>query len=515
MIHDRLYMGIDIGTYESKGVLASADTKIVATSVQPHEMEIPRPGFAEHDAELTWWHDFCAISRDLIDKSGINASRIAAVGCSTIAPCCLPVDSQLRPLRKAILYGIDVRAGEEIAFLERQYGRDQIIKRCGSAVTSQSAAAKILWIKNNEPDVFAGTAKFITGSTYLVAKLTGNYAIDHYTAAAWVPMYNIGGAGWDTDLSLFCKPEQLAACRWTHEIAGVVNNDAARETGLMAGTPVVTGTADASAEAVSAGVISPGEMMIMYGSSIFIIHVTERFITDQRIWSGPYLFPGTYSLTAGMSTAGTLTRWYRDQMARDIKAQAEAAGQNPYDALAEAAKDIPPGSEGLIVLPYFSGERTPINDPLAKGMIFGLNLRHTREHIYNACLEGIGYGIAQHFEIFDELNVSTTNVTAVGGGAKHHKWMQIVSDICGRKQYVARDGFGAALGDAMLACLGAGGYGSLREMAEHTQKKRAVIPDETARGIYQECYRQYTALYGATKDIMHGQRAPDAHAAQP
>ena len=186
-----LLMGIDIGTYESKGVIMDRNSGILAASAVPHEMEIPQPGYAEHDAEKTWWHDFCQISRDLIKKSGVNSSDIAAVGCSTIAPCCLPVDSNMRPLRKAILYGIDVRAHREIAFLEDHYGREEIFRRCGTAVSSQSAAAKLLWIKNNEPDIYAKTAKFVTGATYLTAKLTGNYVIDRYTAATWVPVYDI------------------------------------------------------------------------------------------------------------------------------------------------------------------------------------------------------------------------------------------------------------------------------------------------------------------------------------
>ena len=500
---DSYFLGIDIGTFESKGVLMDGQSKVIATSAVPHKMEVPHPGYAEHDAESTWWSDFCTLSKDLLEKSGISSSKISAVGCSTIAPCCLPVDKDLRPLRKAILYGVDVRADKEITFLEDHYGHDEIFKRCGAAVTSQSAAAKILWIKNNEPEVYAKADKFITGTTYLVAKLTGNYVVDCYTASSWVPIYNIKKADWEDDLSMFCRRDQLADCRWTHEIAGNIHKDAANETGLAAGTPVVIGTADASAEALSVGVLQPGEMMVMYGSSLFIIHVVDRFISDVRIWSGPYLFPGTYALAAGMSTSGTLIRWYRDQLARDVAEEAEARGRNPYELMAEKAEGIPAGSNGLIVLPYFSGERTPINDPLAKGMVFGLNLQHTREHIYNACLEGIGYGISQHFEIFDVLKTETKKVMAVGGGTKHKKWLQIVSNICGRTQHVAEEGTGAAYGDALLAGLGVGLFGSPEELSNHIKMKRSVTPDETTHQFYKKFYSNYTALYEATKEIMH------------
>ena len=501
-MNSRYLMGIDIGTYESKGVLINSDSEILAASAVPHEMEIPKPGYAEHDAEETWWHDFCRISLELIAKSGVDASGIAAVGCSTIAPCCLPVDGDLRPLRKAILYGVDVRAKKEIAFLEDLYGREKIISRYGTAISSQSAAAKILWVKNNEPDVYAKAKKFVTGTTYLVAKLTGNFAIDRYTAATWVPIYNIEQAGWEEDLSLFCRRDQLADCFWSHETAGYVNESAAKETGLFPGTPVITGTADASAEALSAGVLSPGDLMVMYGSSIFMIHVVDRFIHDPRLWPGPYLFPGTFSLAAGMSTAGTLIRWYRDQFVRDILPG--EPGQNIYAEMAGAAAGIPPGSNGLIVLPYFSGERTPINDPLAKGVIFGLNLQHTREHIYNACLEGIGYGIAQHFEIFHELKINTAKVMAVGGGTRHEKWLQIVSDICNRPQQTVNVEIGAAYGDALLAGLGTGIYSSPEDLVAHIRLKNTIIPDEERHRNYRAYYRNYTELYRATKDIMHG-----------
>ena len=497
----RLLMGIDIGTFESKGVLINSDSEILSSAAQPHDMEIPFPGYAEHDAEKTWWRDFCKISRELIVRAGVHPSRVAAVACSTIAPCCLPVDRNLRPLRKAILYGIDVRADKEISFLENHYGRGEIFRRCGAAVSSQSAAAKLLWIKNNEPEVYAKTAKFVTGTTYLVAKLCGNFVIDRYTAAAWVPMYDIRNEDWEDDLSLFCRRGQLADCRWSYETAGRVHENAAAETGLAPGTPVVTGTADASAEALSVGVLSPGDLMVMYGSSVFMIHVVDRFTCDPRIWAGPYLFPGTYALTAGMSTAGTLIRWYRNEFARDLAPS--ASDPNSYNALAAAAAGIPPGSHGLIVLPYFSGERTPINDPLARGVIFGLNLQHTREHIYNACLEGIGYGIAQHFGIFGELKTNTGKIMAVGGGTRHEKWLQIVSDICNRPQQTACAGAGAAQGDAMLAGLGAGIFRSPAEIGARVKIKRTIMPDETAHKMYQGYLKDYTALYKATKEIMH------------
>ncbi len=499
----RYFMGIDIGTYESKGAVIDERGKVITTYSCPHVMETPKPGYAEHDAEATWWKDFCVISRKLIEDSGIEPEEIEAVGCSTIAPCCLPVDEKLRPLRKAILYGVDVRVGEEIEYLENAFGKEELFQKCGTPITSQSAGAKLLWIKNHEPDIYAKTYKFITGSTYLTAKLTGKFVIDRYTAACWTPMYNIEKQDWEEDLSLFCRRDQLAECRWSDEVIGTVTPAAAAETGLSVHTKVITGTADASAEAFSVGVMKPGDMMVMYGSSIFIIHVVENFTNDRRLWAGPYLFPDTYSMAAGMSTSGTLTRWYKEQFARDVAAEAEERGQNAYEELAKRAEDIPAGSKGVIVLPYFSGERTPINDVKAKGVIFGLNVLHTREHIYQACLEGIGYGIAQHFDVFEERKIETKKVMAVGGGTKNERWIQIVSDICGREQKEAEETIGAAYGDALLAALSVKVFRTPDEVNEIIKIRKAVKPDMENHELYRPLKEKYTDLYLATREIMH------------
>ena len=425
------------------------------------------------------------------------------MGVSTIAPCCLPVDEALRPLRKAILYGIDVRTSGEIHMLEDLLGKDYIFDHYGTPLTTQSAGAKVLWIKNNEPEIYEKAYKFVTGSTYLVAKLTGEFVIDRYTAATWVPLYNVEKEDWDENLLGICRRDQLADCRWTHEIAGRVTEQAARETGLAAGTPVTTGTADASAEAFSVGVMEPGDMMLMYGSSIFIIHVVEKFTKDERLWAGPYMFPGTYSVAAGMSCSGTLTRWFRDNFAKDILEQSEKNGRNSYAELARLADGIPAGSEGLTVLPYFSGERTPINDPDAKGVIFGLNLLHTRAHVYKACLEGVGYGINQHFEIFDERKMGTRKVMAVGGGVKNAAWLQIVSDISGKEQHLAVEETGAAYGDALLAAMGCGFYRDAHEVCAQIRQKSTIKPDMSVHAAYQPYARRYARLYQATKEIMH------------
>lgn len=498
----KYYIGIDIGSFESKGMLIDQNGRSVAAASRPHTMETPIHGFAEHDADSAWWGDFCAISNDLISGSGVDPARIKGVGCSAIAPCCLPVDEACHPLRKAILYGVDVRAAKQIDDLNRELGEDFVLQRYGNPITSQSVGPKILWLRENEPEIYNRTYKFITASTFLVAKLTGRYTIDHYTASAFTPMYDLDTCGWDDqNLGRFCRAEQLADCLWTDEIAGTVTAAAAAQTGLAQGTPVTAGTADASADAVGAGVFRPGDMLLMFGSSVFMIHVVPKLTIDRRYWAGPYLFRDTYMVASGMSTAGTLTRWFRDELAPDlVQAQAQGRG-NAYDLLMDSLEGIPPGSDGLIVLPYFSGERTPINDPAAKGVIFGLTLQHTRAHLYQACLEGVGYGIGQHLQGYAGIGMETKRLIAVGGGTKTPKWMQIVSDISGRGLLLGGV-FGAAFGDALLAGLGTGGFSDIAQLEGMTKFRGRVLPNPEYTKLYASCLDKYTKLYQSTKELM-------------
>ena len=499
----RYFMGIDIGTYESKGVLMDKNGKCIMTHSVAHEMTSPLPGYAEHDAEKVWWGELCIISNVLLEKSGINSNEILGLGCSAIGPCCLPVDENCNPLRQGILYGVDVRAEKQIRLLNDALGEDFILEKYGSPITSQSIAPKILWIKENEPDIYKRTARFLTSTSYMVAKLTGNYVIDRYTAAALPPMYNMTTNDWDYDnLEMFCKPEQLAECRWTDEVAGYITKEAAAATGLKEGTPVTTGTPDASADAVGVGVFNPGDMLLMFGSSNFIIHVTPKPISDKRYWSGPYLFENTYTIASGMATAGTLTRWFRDRLLPDLLSEQELGKGNAYELILKELKDIPPGSDGLICLPYFSGERTPINDPLARGVFFGLTLHHTRAHMYQSCLEGVGYGIAQHFDGYAEIGMETKKIVAVGGGTKNEKWMQIISDVSG-KELLVGDEFGAAYGDAILAALATGALSSPNEASKFIKFRKTVYPNPDNYKVYRPYLEVYTELYNKTKDLMH------------
>lgn len=486
-------LGIDIGTFESKGVLVDETGRIVAQAAQPHDMLVPRPGWAEHRPDEDWWGDTVFLTRALLEHSGIAPTEIACVATSAIGPCMLPVDSAGAPLMNGVLYGVDTRAAMEIEELTARIGADTILDRCGNALTSQSVGPKILWLKRNRPEVFARAAKILTSTSFITHRLTGRFVIDHYTAANFSPLYDVGTLGWTTDLANdIVDTSALPEILWSGEIAGTVTAEAAAATGLAEGTPVTVGTIDAAAEAVSVGVRRTGDMMMMYGSTIFIIQVMEDRVRDPRLWYAPWLHSGTHASMAGLATSGTLTHWFRDQFAADLPKEAAFA------TLAAEAGAVPPGAEGLLLLPFFSGERTPIHDPHAKGTFFGLNLTHERGHLYRALLEGIAMGTAHVIETYREIGAAPERILAVGGGTKNAVWLQATSDLGGVPQIVCEKTVGASYGDAFLAAC-AVGLAEPEDIAHWNPVEREVVSQDHA--VYARQYPLFRKLYEQTKDI--------------
>ncbi|KRO33348.1 MAG: hypothetical protein ABR64_03695 [Actinobacteria bacterium BACL2 MAG-121001-bin67] len=500
-----LLLGIDIGTYESKGVLTTITGEVIAQVAVPHQLLFPRAGWAEHDPELTWWGDFCTITKQLLSTPGVVAADIKGVGISAIGPDVLPIDENFNPLRMGILYGVDTRAVKEIDELNAKYGEDEIFNATANCLSSQSTGPKILWIKKNEPEVYKKARWFVDATTFIVARLTSRVVIDHFSAGCMVPMYDPWSNKWsDRFCEDFVNLEQLPEILWSHELAGRVTSKASELTGLAEGTPVSVGTIDAGAEALSVGVTKPGEMMMMYGSTIFMIQVTDNDqAREKRLWAGPYLFPGTWCLLAGMATSGSLTRWFRDQFAPELVAAEKSGGASAYAELVKEAAETKPGAEGVIVLPYFSGERTPVMDPRAKGMIFGLSLTHSRGHIFRAILEGMGHGVKQHVDLFTSIGARPKTIKSVGGGTKNSIWLQAISDISGVPQEVAPLTFGASYGDALLAGVAVGLVSSPEEIRTWQGKARTINPDEKLAETYRPLSEIYTSLYDATKNQMH------------
>jgi xylulokinase len=489
-------LGIDIGTFESKGAIVDGSGNVVATAARPHKMLVPQPGWAEHRPKQDWWGDFCFISRKMLAESGIDPKAIHAIGTSAIGPCMLPVDAEGEALSNAALYGVDNRAVVEIAELTQQIGAEKILDRCGNALTTQSVGPKILWLRKNRPELYEKAAKVVTSTTYLVQKLTGECVVDHYSAANFSPLYEIDAKGWSAALAPdIIELDRLPKVLWTTDIAGQVTRKAARETGLAAGTPVIAGTIDAAAEALSVGVTKAGDMMVMYGSTIFIIMLSSKRIQDGRLWYAPWLFPGEHASMSGLATSGTLTHWFRDQFARDLPFE------SAFRTLTEEAEKSPPGANGVIMLPHLSGERTPIHDSYAKGVIFGLNLTHSRGDLYRAAVEGIAYGTNRIFETYREIGEAPTKLLAVGGGTKNPVWIQATSDVSGMPQTVRERSFGASYGDAFLAALAIGAAGK-SDIGSWNPTASRVAPRKKFREVYERQYSIFKRIYGQTKDLM-------------
>ncbi len=505
-----LLLGVDIGTSSSKGVLCSPDGNILAQTVIEHETSFPRPGWAEHDADAIWWGEFVAICRELLSGS-YSGADVGGVAVSAIGPCMLPVDADGRPLRPGVLYGIDSRAMDEIAWLEERHGAEAMFALNGMALTSQAIGPKILWLRRNEPEIFARTAMIHSASGYMVSRLTGEHVIDRHTASYFVPMFDVRTLDWDmTFAGEIIDRDRLPRLVDASEIAGEVTPAAAEETGLLAGTPVTAGTIDAAAEAISVGVVDPGDMMVMYGSTLFLINLVPDPTPDPRMWTAAYCLPGRHAVTGSLTTAGLLTRWFRDELGTDELAAERDGGDDAYAALADLAAGVPPGSDGLMCLPYLAGERTPLNDPDARGMFAGLSLRHTRAHLFRAALEGIGHGFRQNLEVMGEMQATPQRLVAVGGGTQNPLWLQIMSDISGKAQVLPETTVGASYGDALLAGLATGIVPGLDAMRERWVRTKAVIePDPTHAALWDERQAIFTRLYRETKADVH-RLNPDA-----
>ena len=501
---DSYLLGVDIGTYSSKGVLVTLEGEVAYSHVVPHDMAMPKPGHFEHDADKVWWHDFVEITKNLLSKSGIDPKNILSIGVSAIGSCVLPIDKDGNPLRPGILYGIDTRATEEIEYLEKVIASEDLPIPKDTNLTSQTSGPKILWIRNHEPEVYEKTRWFLTSEAYIVYKLTGIPSIDIYTAGGYAPIFDPVSISWIEEMEdHITEIKRLPNFYWSHEVVGGVTPDAAKITGLTEGTPVIAGTTDAASEAISAGLSKIGDMMIMFGSTIFFIQKTEKLIRPEKFWASNFMSEGTYAFLGGMSSAGSLTRWFLNEFAQ-VELEAEkAGGVNAFAALAELAAESEPGAKGLVALPYFEGERTPIHDPKAKGVLFGLSLKHSRGDVYRAILESVAYGIRHNIDEMKKEGVEAKRILSVGGGTKNLVWMQIVSDIAGISLNIPEQSIGASYGDAFMAGLGVGVFDNYSDIDKWVNMKHIITPRLEGREAYEFNYAIYRDLYQSTKPIMH------------
>lgn len=476
-------LGVDIGTSSSKGALVDLEGRLLASATRTHTVSRPRPGHVEMDGDV-WWDEFVALTRELLSGRSVE---VQAVGVSGMGPCVLLVDEGGTPLRPAILYGVDTRSTSQIVSLTERYGDEAIRARCGSSLTTQAAGAKVAWVAEQEPELFARARRLFMPSSWLAYKLTGTYVLDHHSASQSTPLYDVAAERWYQPwVDDICPDLEMPPLQWSNEVAGAVQAGAAELTGLPEGTPVITGTIDAWAEALSVDAHNVGDLMLMYGTTMFLVNTIAGTVTSPTLWGTVGALPGTRNLAGGMATSGAITTWLRDLF-----------GDVDYADLVLLAKDSPPGANGLLMLPYFAGERTPVMDAQARGLIAGLSLTHTRGDLYRAALEATGFAVRHNIEAIEAAGGDVRRIVAVGGGTQGDLWTQIVSDITGREQVIPTQTIGASYGGALLAAQ------SVADVSAAAWNPVREIRKPAEPGVYEDLYRQYLELYPSTREISH------------
>jgi xylulokinase len=476
-----MFLGIDVGTTATKALLLDPERGVVAEEVRDSRLESIRPGWAEEDPQL-WWRNVCELTRQL-GGSGTPS----AVGVSGMVPCVILLDRHSRPLRSSIQQN-DARAVAEIEEMRVALADSRIMQRTGSAITQQSVGPKLMWLARHEPAVWSQAAHVLGSYDYVVSRLTGSLGVE----ANWAlesGLFDLETGRWADDAlaAAGIRAALLPPVRGPIEVVGHVSAVAAAETGLPEGLPVVAGSADHVAAAFAAGVIDEGDTLVKLGGAADILMASERSLIDERLYLDFHLVPGRFLPNGCMATGGTLIRWFQAELGQGKSLAA-------LDAEAEAAG---PGSGGLVMLPYFLGEKTPINDPRARGAIVGLHLGHRRGHLFRALLEGVAYGLRHHLDVFEELGHAPARVRVSDGGGASTVWTQIIADVVGRPLQVLDLRGGAALGAAFLAGKAAGGFSGWREVERFVTVAREVAP--TRRDEYEEGYATYRQLYPALK----------------
>ena len=489
----RCTIGVDIGTSSSKGVLVDADGEILASATVAHDVQRPHTGWVEMDGRV-WWDEFVQITRELLAAASTaqRAVEIAAVGVSGMGPCVLLADDHDEPVRPAILYGVDTRATAQIERMTAELGVDEITRVGGSTLTTQAGGPKIVWVAEEEPAAYAAARRLFMPASWLARHLTGAYVLDHQSASQVSPLYDVEAEQWHAgNWARFAPGIEAPRLLWAGDIAGTVTDAAAAATGLPAGVPVIAGTIDAWSEAVSVGAHELGDLMLMYGTTMFLVATGAQTLRTPSMWTTVGAFPGTRNLAGGLSTSGALTAWLKDLTNAD------------YPTLLAEAAVSGPGARGLLTLPYFAGERTPILDPDARGVIAGLTLSHTRGDLSRSALEATALGVRHNVETMRAAGADIRRIVAVGGGTQGALWLQIVSDVTGLTQEVPRTTIGASYGVAFLAAAAIAAPGEAPVMREWNPVATTIEPNPAVASAYDELFALYLETYENTRRVVH------------
>lgn len=485
-------LGIDTSTTSSKALIMDERGEMIAVSSSPHTLQTPRPRWSEQDPR-EWWKAVSASIRSVLEKAGIGGERIGAVGLTGQMHGLVLLDEVGSVLRPAILWN-DQRTQKQCDEIHARIGKEKFIQITGNVALTGFTAPKILWVSDNEPEVFAKVKHVLLPKDYIRYRLTGEYALDKADGAGTV-LFDLKSRAWSREVldALEIDPTWMPNTFEGPEFTGRVTEEAASITGLKAGTPVAAGGGDQAAQAVGVGAVEPGIVGLTVGTSGVVFATTPSALIEPegRLHAFCHAVPGMWHFMGVMLSAAGSLQWYRDTLAPDVR----------FDELLKEAEAVPAGSEELQFLPYLSGERTPHPDPLARGAFIGLTLRHSRAHLTRAVLEGVSFGLKDSFRLIQNAGLGAiTQVRASGGGTKGALWRQILASVLEAELVTVNTTEGAAYGAALLAAVGAGAWTDVRSACKACIKiTGSTQPEPSQVSAYRKAYPLYQGLYPALK----------------
>lgn len=486
------FLGIDTSTTSSKALLIDSHGGVVAVASSPHTLQTPKPLWSEQDP-LEWWDAVSASIRLVLEKAGIGGERIAAVGLTGQMHGLVLLDGSGNVLRPAILWN-DQRTQSQCDEIHRRIGRERFIQITGNVALTGFTAPKILWVQENEPEVYAKAKHVLLPKDFIRLKLTGEYAMDKADGAGTV-LFDLNLRDWSADVLEALQIDRSWMPRTFEgtEFTGRITEEAASATGLKAGTPVAAGGGDQAAQAVGVGAVEPGIVGLTVGTSGVIFATTPSALVEPegRLHAFCHAVPGLWHFMGVMLSAAGSLQWYRDTLAPNMS----------FEDLVKEAESASAGCEGLLFLPYLSGERTPYPDPLARGSFIGLTLRHSRAHMTRAVLEGVAFGLKDSFTLIQNAGLGgITQVRASGGGTKGALWRQILASVLEAELVTVNTSEGAAFGAALLAGVGSGAWVDVPAACRETIRITGqTLPVEEDAEVYRKVHPLYRELYPALK----------------
>jgi xylulokinase len=489
-----LVIGLDIGTTSTIGILLQMPDRILATASRPVTLHSAQIGWAEEDP-ADWWHNVCQIIPELLATAKADARDISAIGTTGMLPAVVLLDEDGEVIRRSIQQS-DGRCGVEVADLRAEYDAAAFLAKAGNGINQQLVTAKLRWLERHEPQNFARIATVLGSYDYINYRLTGALCVEQNWALE-AGFVDVQRHDIDDDLVALAHIPRSAIPikRASHERMGAVDESGARQTGLAIGTPVVAGAADMIASALGAGVIDAGDVLLKFGGAVDILTATDIVSPDPRLFLDYHLVPGLFMPNGCMSTGGSALNWFVETFASGEKAAASAAGNTIHQHLDLLADAKSAGADSLTILPYFLGEKTPIHDPAARGVIEGLTLSHDIGHIWRALLEAYAYAIRHHVEVLIDMGHKPQRYFVSDGGSQSRIWMQIVADVLETPVQRLTGHPGSCMGAAWTAAIGAGLTNDWRGVTGFVTFAEQLQPNPSNTEAYHKAYNRYRDLY--------------------